>query len=275
VSNQGWIKLHRKIVENEIWKERRVFSRAECWIDILLEVRHNEQPVNVVIKNCIVECQQGQSVRSIEQWAARWGMNKSKARRVLDLFKRCSMIDLECVKVSTRLTVLKFSEYNDQRHADETQMKHKRNTDETQMNPNKNVKNEKKERMEEDFISHCPPNDGHTDDFNHDLPVESPKTKKPRRDLKGQELLFERFWDVYPRKEGKKNALRAWLNLKPAPTNDDIDTLVEIVQTRAESDQWTKDGGQFIPLPATYINGKRWEDKGVIVKDPCVYNGDW
>ena len=27
------------------------------------------------------------------------------------------------------------------------------------------------------------------------------------------------------------------------------------------SDQWTKEGGQFIPHPATWLNGKRWEDE--------------
>jgi hypothetical protein len=27
------------------------------------------------------------------------------------------------------------------------------------------------------------------------------------------------------------------------------------------SADWTKNNGQYIPLPATYLNGRRWEDE--------------
>ena len=27
------------------------------------------------------------------------------------------------------------------------------------------------------------------------------------------------------------------------------------------SDEWKRDGGRFIPHPATWLNGKRWEDE--------------
>ena len=29
------------------------------------------------------------------------------------------------------------------------------------------------------------------------------------------------------------------------------------------SPQWQRDDGQFIPLPATWLNNERWEDQGV------------
>ena len=30
-----------------------------------------------------------------------------------------------------------------------------------------------------------------------------------------------------------------------------------------QSAQWTRDGGQFIPNPATFLNGERWKDECV------------
>ena len=33
------------------------------------------------------------------------------------------------------------------------------------------------------------------------------------------------------------------------------------IEAQKKSPQWTKDGGQFIPHPATWLNGKRWEDQ--------------
>jgi anti-sigma factor RsiW len=32
------------------------------------------------------------------------------------------------------------------------------------------------------------------------------------------------------------------------------------VERRKNLPDWKKDGGQFVPNPATYINGRRWED---------------
>lgn len=82
---------------------------------------------------------------------------------------------------------------------------------------------------------------------------DSEKEKEPEQDL------FDRFWAVYPRKVGKKDAVKAWNKLKP----DETLTLqiIEGVERWKLSTQWTKDGGQYIPYPATFLNGERWKDE--------------
>ena len=40
-----------------------------------------------------------------------------------------------------------------------------------------------------------------------------------------------------------------------------MQTILTAVETWRKTDDWTKDGGKFVPLPATYIRGKRWEDE--------------
>lgn len=87
--------------------------------------------------------------------------------------------------------------------------------------------------------------------------------RKEGRERKGKELAscdssFADFWKSYPNKTGKGAAETAWKKIK-APA----DTLVLIFAALAKqknSDQWRKDGGQFIPNPATYLNQRRWED---------------
>jgi hypothetical protein len=37
--------------------------------------------------------------------------------------------------------------------------------------------------------------------------------------------------------------------------------MVSSVKVWKNSQQWTKDNGQFIPMPATWLNGRRWEDE--------------
>lgn len=68
-----------------------------------------------------------------------------------------------------------------------------------------------------------------------------------------------RFWPAYPRKVGKADAAKAFAKLKP----DDalLAVMLGALATQRDSDDWRRDGGQFVPHPATWINGKRWQDE--------------
>lgn len=85
----------------------------------------------------------------------------------------------------------------------------------------------------------------------------SPHPRKPKKLLSGSAPdAFVRFWDAYPKKEAKKNAIRAWNSLSPnEETQARILTAIEI---RKHTEQWALG---FVPLPATYLNGSRWEDE--------------
>ena len=70
---------------------------------------------------------------------------------------------------------------------------------------------------------------------------------------------FAEFWSAYPRKTAKANAVKAFLKLSPSA--DMLRSMIAAVRQQAASEQWRKDGGQFIPHPATWLNGRRWEDE--------------
>lgn len=80
--------------------------------------------------------------------------------------------------------------------------------------------------------------------------------------LNSSDSEFEQFWEAYPRKVGKKAAQKAFRNAQNRPRIDDL--LKSIAEARA-SPQWRKEGGQFIPHPATWLNQGRWDDKPVEV----------
>lgn len=67
---------------------------------------------------------------------------------------------------------------------------------------------------------------------------------------------FEVFWAAYPRKVGKKDAQRAF-----AKAVMPLSILLDALEKQKRSQQWTKDNGQYIPYPATWLNGRRWEDE--------------
>jgi hypothetical protein len=70
---------------------------------------------------------------------------------------------------------------------------------------------------------------------------------------------FENFWAVYPRKAAKGAARNAWDKLQP--DEGLAETIVSAVKAQSRSDQWLRDGGQFIPFPAKYLSDRRWEDE--------------
>lgn len=70
---------------------------------------------------------------------------------------------------------------------------------------------------------------------------------------------FEAFWQAYPRKVAKAAALKAFAKLEPDPAL--LSQMLAALEVQKNSASWKKDGGQFIPHAATWLNGRRWEDE--------------
>lgn len=70
---------------------------------------------------------------------------------------------------------------------------------------------------------------------------------------------FETFWKAYPKKIGKGAAEKAWQKISSLEAV--LETIAGAVAAQSRSEQWLKDGGQFIPHPATWLNQRRWEDE--------------
>lgn len=76
---------------------------------------------------------------------------------------------------------------------------------------------------------------------------------------KEQEGWFEDWWSVYPKKKNKLEAQKAYA--KAAPDYDSAVAIKEGVLRAAQTEQWRKDGGQFIPFPASWLNKGGWMDE--------------
>lgn len=70
---------------------------------------------------------------------------------------------------------------------------------------------------------------------------------------------FAEFWKAYPRKVGKGAAQKAWGKIKSKA--DTLQAILKAIAWQRTADQWTKDGGQFIPHPSTWLNEQRWLDE--------------
>src|SRR5262249_42604333 len=68
---------------------------------------------------------------------------------------------------------------------------------------------------------------------------------------------FDLFWRLYPRKMGKGEAIRSWKRLG---CEENAEVICDSVRVHIRCEQWKKSEGQFIPLPATFLNQEGWMD---------------
>ena len=71
--------------------------------------------------------------------------------------------------------------------------------------------------------------------------------------------FFLAFWSEYPKKVAKVEAEKAWKKIKP--NADLFGRIMSGLQKWKDSSQWKRDNGQYIPNPASWLNGHRWEDE--------------
>ena len=105
-NNGGWIKLHRKIVDNWIWNDP---EKLRAWLDILLMVNHEDKEIPVNGK--IVTIKRGQKLTSLVKLAERWGWNKKRVVRFLDLLSGSDMVHAKGYAFGTVLTVVNWDLY--------------------------------------------------------------------------------------------------------------------------------------------------------------------
>ena len=71
---------------------------------------------------------------------------------------------------------------------------------------------------------------------------------------------FEEFWKAFPkceRKIGKAKCRELWIKRN---LDTHADAILKAIAIDANSHDWKKDNGQFIPMPQTWLNRKRYED---------------
>jgi len=67
---------------------------------------------------------------------------------------------------------------------------------------------------------------------------------------------FAEFWRAWPKRVGKAKAMTAWKKHKPS-----LPAVLAAIDAWMGSEKWTKDGGKYIPDPATWLNSAGWEDE--------------
>lgn len=99
----GWVRLWRDFADDEIWKERRSFSRAEAWIDLLMMQSAGDD--TKVMGGCVQQIMKGECAVS-ERWlSVRWHWSGKQVRCYLDYLLRRGMIGK---RPGTKATIIRI-----------------------------------------------------------------------------------------------------------------------------------------------------------------------
>ena len=97
-------------------------------------------------------------------------------------------------------------------------------------------------------------------DTKHTKDKDKDKDNTPHSPPTGASELFDLFWAEYPknRRTGKAKCA-SWFKVH-RPDEQTVQAMVQAIRYLKTTEQWTRDGGQYIPMPATFLNQRRWED---------------
>lgn len=145
--NQGWIKLHRSLLDNPICHKA---DWAWLWIVLLLLANHEDRSIIWNGEKRVIK--RGSFITSRQQLALHSGIHQSSIERALKYLKNEQQIEQQTDRQSRLITIIKYNDYQIGEQQSEQRVNNERTTSEQRVNTNKNdnninnYKNEKKER---------------------------------------------------------------------------------------------------------------------------------
>lgn len=111
MSSRGWIKLHRRIQDHWIYQEKRVFSRYEAWLDLIMLANHKDN--KTLIDGELITVGKGSLITSKRKLCMRWKWSNTKVNGFLDLLEQDEMINQKSDTKKTVVTIVQYEVYHE------------------------------------------------------------------------------------------------------------------------------------------------------------------
>jgi hypothetical protein len=146
---EGWIKIHRSIMDHWIFKNNRYFK---AWIWFLFRANYEEK--KVLVGSALEVVQRGEFITSIQNISKQTGMSMQSVRTFLERLEDDKMIVRKSTNKLTRITICNYDKYQDQQQTNNTQTTYEQQTNNKQTTTEKEYKERKeiKKKKEERII---------------------------------------------------------------------------------------------------------------------------
>lgn len=225
-----FIKLYEQITA---WEWFRYPNTLSLFIYLLLKANYKETSIHGRV------IRRGQIVTSLPKIATDTGLSIQQTRTALLHLISTGEVTDESNPHYRVITVVKYDDY---------QTSTDKSTD------NQQTTNRQLNRQVTDNLTPCIEYIEQIEDIERIEQINN----TPASRAGGQDDSFSVFWEAYPKKVSKPDAMKAWKKLKPNAKL--MQAIMEGLSRWKQSDQWNREAGQYIPYPATWLNKRRWED---------------
>ena len=143
---QGWVKIHRDLLDNELWSDKP-FTKGQAWVDLLLLANHRDK--NALLGNCTELVERGSLITSELKLMERWGWGRKKVKLFLNFLESQKMIERNANNKRTAITIVNYGFYQDCDLEKEQQKNIKGTAKEQRMDSTGTAKEHKQERKKE------------------------------------------------------------------------------------------------------------------------------
>lgn len=244
----GFISLHRSILN---WEWYRDVNTCRLFIHLLLRANYENRRVRGgTVKR-------GQVSTTVRKLAEETSLTPQKVRTALEHLKSTHEITYSANPQGIAITIKNYEKYQTVTQKVTSNTRKKSNT----------LTNEQHTLAIDCGAVDC--GDGRIDDntvgnkqsTNNQHTTYNKEINIPPISPKGEEYSsdFLAFWGAYPRKVGKGAAWKSFMRVRP--DSQLLDAMLKAIRQQKGSQAWTRDGGQYIPHPSTWLNQRRWEDE--------------
>lgn len=227
----GFVKLSRDLEDWEWFNDANTFY---VYVRLLMKARWCDKVYNGV------PIKRGQLITTYPKISEECGISVQQARTILDRLKSTGKIT---VKITPKFSIVTILDYDSEETDNIQSNSRTTGCQQAEQQPNNSPSLLYKESKNIRKKEPCAPREGGgSENFE-----------------KFRSANFEKFWSAYPKKTAKQQALKAFEKLNPDEKL--LNTILSSLEQHKRSVQWTKENGQFIPYPATWLNGRRWEDE--------------
>jgi len=245
MATQGWISLHRSIMDDTDWTNE-TFTRSQAWIDLLLLANYKDTFTRISGERFNVK--RGELIWSQKSLSARWKWSRGKVKRYLDELQDLEhQIEYQNIRRSTLIKIVNYDKhqtlgsapnYTPDNIPNRLQTEHQTDIDnkDNNINNDNNVNN----------ISPKSPPGGGTGQESRSIAVNDC--------IEDIEYSFNQIWEQYPKKLGRRIALQHFK--ASVKTSDQYQKIQTALRTYCEYRQ-NKDP-RFTQQGSNWFNN--WQD---------------
>ena len=134
---EGWISLHRKILENPILNRSRVYSNFEAWIWLLIKANHKDN--KFMLGSDLIKVKKGSMITSQKKLSAQFRWGNTKLINFLKVLQKDEMLLLKTTSKATWITICNYESYQDSQTANKVQTNRKQIANKLLTRTNNNV----------------------------------------------------------------------------------------------------------------------------------------